>query len=35
MTAEQFLNKLQDHTGSLAAAVARKEGEWASGLFVV
>ena len=28
MTAEQFLKKLQDHTGSFAAAVATKEGEW-------
>lgn len=28
MTAEQFLSKLQDHTGSFAAAVATSEGEW-------
>jgi hypothetical protein len=35
MTAEQFLKKLQDHTGSFAAAVATKEGECASGVSVV
>ncbi len=28
MTTEKFLKKLQDHTGSFAAAVATKEGEW-------
>jgi hypothetical protein len=28
MAAEEFLKKVRDHTGSFAAAVATKEGEW-------